>query len=126
VAWGGSVGREIGVGHNPAMASTNDSFVGVVSIVFGVLAWAQMPALCGFMFSSTRVGAENYIYSIWLGALIAVIGLASAVPSILKGSRHVLILAGAAASAGFIATGLLAQGWYGSACRAVFMALSPT
>jgi hypothetical protein len=84
-----------------------------------------MPALCGFMFSSTRAGAGNYIYSIWLGALIAVIGLASALPSLLRGSRHPLMIAGAAASAGFIVCALLGEGWYSSACRAVFTALSP-
>ncbi len=107
------------------MPSANDSFVAAVSFIFGVLAWAQMPALCGFMFSSTRAGAQNYVYSIWLGALIALIGLASALRSVLQGGRQPLLLAGFAASAGFIAFALLDQALYGSACRAVFTALSP-
>jgi len=53
------------------MPRGEDRLVAAIALVFGVLAWAQMPALCGFMFSSTRAGAENYVYSIWLGGLIA-------------------------------------------------------
>lgn len=100
-------------------------FVASVSFVFGVLAWAQLPAVCGFMLSSTLAGADNYIYSLWLGLLIAVIGLASTLRSLLRGGRHPLLLIGFAASAGFLLCGALAHGWYGSVCRAVYTALSP-
>ena len=55
-----------------------------------------------------------------LGALIAVIGLGSALPSLLRGGRHPLLLIGIAASTGFLLCGALAHAAYGDACRAVY------
>ena len=99
-----------------------EGFVAAVAFIFGVLAWAQMPAVCGFMLSSTLAGAGNYIYSLWLGVLIAAIGLGAALPGVLRRSRHPLLLLGIAASIGFIACALFAHEQYGEACRAVFAA----
>jgi hypothetical protein len=100
-------------------------FVAALSLAFGVLAWAQMPAVCGFMLSSTLAGAGNYVYSIWLGVLIAAIGLGSALPGLLRRSRHPLLLAGAAASVAFIAWALLAHEQYGEACHEIFSTFTP-
>jgi hypothetical protein len=82
-------------------------------------------ALCGFMLSSTLAGAGNYIYSIWLGAFFAVIGLASSARSLWRGGRHPLLLAGTAASLGFLAAGAFAHADYGQACKAIYDALAP-
>jgi hypothetical protein len=95
-------------------------FVAAVSFVFGVLAWAQMPAVCGFMLSSTKAGAGNYIYSIWLGVLIAVVGLASGVPSLLRRGRSGLLIAGVLLSAAFVVGAAAAHEAYGVACHDVF------
>src|SRR5512147_2124911 len=107
------------------MAKPAHAFAGAVSVAFGVLAWLQMPAVCGFMLSSTLVGADNYIYSIWLGVLLAAIGFASGLGPLLEGSLQPLVVAGAAASAGFLACAALAHEPYASACRAVYTALTP-
>lgn len=107
------------------MTKASDTFVAAVSAVFGVLAWLQMPAVCGFMLSSTLVGADDWIYSLWLGGLIAVVGLGSGLPSIVKGGRNPVLIAAVALSAGFLLCALLARGWYGAECRAVFTALTP-
>lgn len=104
------------------MQDAGETFVAAVSLVFGVLAWAQMPAVCGFMLSSTLAGAENYVYSIWLGVLIAAVGLASGLRSLRRGGRHVLLVTGALLSAGFIACAVLGHGWYDEACHAVYAA----
>ena len=99
-----------------------DAFVAAVSLAFGVLAWAQMPAVCGFMLSSTLIGADNYIYSIWLGILIAVIGLASTLRALLRKGRRRLLVAGAVLSVGFLLYVALDQRSYGEACHAVYAA----
>jgi len=97
-------------------------FVAAMSLAFGVLAWAQLPAVCGFMLSSTLVGADNYIYSIWLGMLLAVIGLASTLRALLRrGPRRVLV-AGAVLSAGFLVYAAIGQRSYDEACHAIFAA----
>ena len=96
------------------------SFVAAVSLVFGILAWAQMPAVCGFMLSSTLAGADNYVYSIWLGAMIAVIGLASSLRAVLRRRRGRMLLIGALLSVGFIAFSALAHRAYDDACHVVY------
>ena len=107
------------------MPRGEDRFVAVVALVFGVLAWAQMPALCGFMFSSTLAGAGNFIYSVWLGALIALIGLATAAGPLLRGRRDPLLLIGPALGIAFLVCALVAPVPYESACRATFTAFTP-
>ena len=95
-------------------------FVGAVCLAFGVLAWLQMPAVCGFMLSSTLAGADNYIYSMWLGVLIAVIGLGAGARSLVRGSRNVLLVSGAVLSAGFILFVALGHRRYDEACHAIY------
>lgn len=109
----------------PDRSKASDTFVAAVSAVFGVLAWAQMPAVCGFMLSSTLVGADDWVYSLWLGGLIAVVGLGSGLPSLWRGARHPVLIAAVALSAAFLLCALLARGWYGAECRAVFTAMTP-
>ena len=99
-----------------------NAFVAALSLAFGVLAWAQMPAVCGFMLSSTLVGADNYIYSIWLGVLIAAIGLASTLRALLRRGRRSVLVAGAVLSAGFLVYAAIGQRSYDEACHAVFAA----
>jgi len=81
--------------------------------------------LCGFMFSSTLAGAGNFIYSVWLGALIALIGLATAAGPLLRGRRDPLLLIGAALGIAFLVCALVAPVPYESACRATFTAFTP-
>ena len=101
---------------------TGETFVAAVCLAFGLLAWLQMPAVCGFMLSSTLAGAQNYVYSIWLGVFIAVTGLASGIPSFLRGSRHVLLAVGLVLCASFIVYGALGHAWYDEACHAIYAA----
>ena len=98
------------------------TFVAAVSLAFGMLAWAQMPAVCGFMLSSTLVGADNYIYSIWLGFMIAVIGLASTLRALLRRGRRRLLVAGAVLSVGFLLYAAIGQGSYDEACHVIYAA----
>lgn len=102
-----------------------NGFVAAVSIVFGVLAWAQLPAVCGFMLSSTLAGAENYVYSLWLGTLIAAIGVVAATRSMLQAPRHPLLVAGFALNAAFILCAVFAHARYGDACRAIYSFFTP-
>ena len=101
-----------------------EGFVSAVSFIFGILAWAQMPAVCGFMLSSTLAGAGNYIYSIWLGVLIAAVGLGSGIPLLLRRSRNPLLLIGTALSIAFLAWSALAHEHYAAACQGVFAAFT--
>ncbi len=106
----------------PDPKDPGDTFVGAVSLAFGVLAWAQMPAVCGFMLSSTLVGAENYIYSIWLGVMIAVIGVATSMHALLRRGRRRLLIAGAVLNVGFLLYAAIGQRSYDEACHAVYAA----
>ena len=107
------------------MEKGGERFVAAVALVFGVLAWAQMPALCGFMFSSTLAGAGNFIYSVWLGVLLAVIGVFSAAGALMLGSRNPMLVAGAVLSVGFLFCALVAQEPYEAACKATFTYFDP-
>lgn len=108
----------MGTGRDPG--DPGDTFVAVVSLTFGVLAWIQLPAVCGFMLSSTLVGADNYLYSIWVGFLFAVIGLASTVRALLRPRRRRMLVAGAILSAGFLVYAAVGQRSYDAACHAIF------
>ena len=104
----------------PEREDAGNTFVAAVSLAFGVLAWAQMPAVCGFMLSSTLVGAENYIYSIWLGLMIAAIGLASALRALLRPGRRWMLIAGAVLNVGFLLYAAVGQHSYDEACHAIY------
>jgi hypothetical protein len=95
---------------------SNAAFVGAVVSALGLFAWAQLPALCGFMFSSTRAGAANYRYSMILGAIFAVFGLASGARSALARPRAALLYAGMLVNAGFLSFVAFASRWYGQSC----------
>jgi len=97
------------------------SFSGAVALVFGVFSWAQFPALCGFMFSSTKAGAGNFRYSLWLGGLLALIGLASGARSLRLGPRSALLIAGTTLNVAFIAASLTATQWFDASCHALYV-----
>ena len=59
------------------MESGGAGFSAAVTLVFGLFSWLQFPALCGFMFSSTRAGADNFRYSLILGGFLGIVGLFS-------------------------------------------------
>jgi|SRR5690348_11204345 hypothetical protein len=100
-----------------------NGFVAAVSFVFGLLAWLQLPAVCGFMLSSTLVGPDNYIYSIWLGVLIAGIGLASAPRGPRRGNP--LLAVAFVLNVAFILCAIFAHAWYAHACRAIYVFFTP-
>ena len=102
------------------MREPGDIFVAAVCFVSGVLAWLQMPAVCGFMLSSTLRGAGNYLYSIWLGLLIAIVGLAAGLPMLLRRSGRRLLIVGIALCAGFIVSAALDYRGYDEACHAIY------
>jgi hypothetical protein len=103
-----------------------NGFVAAVSLVFGVLAWLQLPAVCGFMLSSTLAGAGNYLYSLWLGVMIALIGLASGGRALLRAGKHPLLLIGVVLNAAFLLWAVLSYGSYGRACIAIYFYFTPS
>lgn len=98
-------------------ADSNAVFVGAVVSALGLFAWAQLPALCGFMFSSTRAGAGNYRYSMILGGMFAAFGLASGLRTVIARPRAVLLYAGLALNLAFLLSIAFASSRYGEACR---------
>jgi hypothetical protein len=100
---------------------TGSRFSAAVVLVFGVFAWAQFPVLCGFMFSSTRLGADNFRYSLWLGGLLAGVGLLSGLHALVRGPRSVLLIAGAALNIAFICSAVAAPDGFGAACHALYI-----
>jgi hypothetical protein len=100
------------------------TFSAVVALVFGLLSWLQLPALCAFIFDSTRAGADNYRYSLILGAILAVIGCFSGLHAFRRGTRGVLLVAGAVINLSFIAAASLAPGMFDGACHAFYIDVS--
>jgi hypothetical protein len=96
-------------------------FSAAVVLVFGLFAWAQFPALCGFMFSSTRLGADNFRYSLWLGGLLASVGLLSGLSALIRGPRGVLLIVGAVLNVSFIGAAVAETQWFGTACHALYI-----
>jgi hypothetical protein len=103
-----------------------NGFVAAVSLVFGVLAWLQLPAVCGFMLSSTLAGAGNYRYSLWLGMMIAVIGLASGGRALIRAGKHPVLLIGVVLNAAFLVCSVFAHAWYDNACIAIYFYFTPS
>ena len=103
-----------------------EAFVAAVALVFGLLAWLQLPAVCGFMLSSTLAGAGNAVYSLWLGVMLAVIGIAAGARTLVRRDRHPLLLAGVAASFAFLLCAVFAHAWYGHACRDIYLFFTPS
>lgn len=102
-----------------------EGFVAAVALVFGILAWLQLPAVCGFMLSSTLAGAGNYVYSLWLGVMLAVIGIAAAFGSLVRGARHPLLIAGLVASVAFLVCAAFLHPAYAQACRDIYTFFTP-
>jgi len=97
------------------------SFTGAVALVFGIFSWAQFPALCGFMFSSTRVGADNFRYSLYLGGMLAIIGLFSGMRALLRGPRGGLLVAGTVLNVAFLVAAVVATDRFDVACHALYI-----
>jgi len=104
-------------------ADSDAAFVGAVVSALGLFAWAQLPALCGFMFSSTRAGAGNYRYSMILGGMFAAFGLASGLRTAIARRRAVLLYAGMVVNLSFLLFIAFAPSSYGEACRWLYQEL---
>jgi hypothetical protein len=100
---------------------TGTGFSAAVALIFGAFSWAQFPALCGFMFSSTRLGADNFRYSLWLGALLAVVGLLAGLRDLVRGPRGAMLIAGAVLNVSFIVAAATATEWFGESCHALYV-----
>jgi len=96
-------------------------FSAAVALVFGIFSWLQFPALCGFMFSSTRLGADNFRYSLWLGGLLALVGLLSGMRALVGGPRGALLVLAAVLNLAFIGAAVTATEWFGTSCHALYV-----
>ena len=114
----------MGRGRDSSAGNTGAGFSAGVVLVFGVFSWAQFPALCGFMFSSTRAGADNFRYSLILGGLLALIGLLSGLRSLLRGPRTALLIAGALLNVSFIVAAVTATAWFDASCHDLYVDVS--
>lgn len=108
-------------GAKPSPADAGNRFSAAVALVFGIFSWLQFPALCGFMFSSTLLGADNYRYSLLLGGLFAVVGLASGAPALLRGSRAAMLILAAVLNVSFIGAAIAATEQFGASCHALYI-----
>ena len=90
----------------------------------GRWATSQFPALCGFMFSSTRAGADNYRYSLYLGGLLAAVGLLSGLHSLVRGPRGAMLIAGAVLNISFIVAAVAVPDLFGVSCHALYTDVS--
>lgn len=99
-------------------------FSAAVTLVFGLFSWAQFPTLCGFMFSSTRAGADNFRYSLILGALLALVGFFSGLRSLIRGPRGAMLVAGMVLNLSFIAAAAAVPDWFGVSCHALYTDVS--
>jgi hypothetical protein len=99
-------------------------FSAAVTLVFGLLSWLQFPTLCGFMFSSTRAGADNYRYSLILGALLALVGFFSGLRAFVRGPRGAMLTAGIALSLSFIIAAAAVPDRFGESCHALYTDVS--
>jgi hypothetical protein len=99
-------------------------FSAAMALVFGLFSWLQFPTLCGFMFSSTRAGADNYRYSLALGALLALVGFLSGLGTLVRGPRAAMLIAGMALSVSFVVAALAVPDWFGVSCHALYTDVS--
>ena|SRR5258706_16086892 len=106
------------------MMESGAGFSAAVTLVFGLLSWLQFPTLCGFMFSSTRAGADNFRYSLILGGLLALVGFFSGLKSFLRGPRGGLLIAGMALSVSFIVAAAAVPDWFSVSCHALYTDVS--
>lgn len=73
------------------------------------------------MFSSTRLGADNFRYSLWLGGLLAVVGLLAGLGALLRGPRGAMLIAAAVLNLSFLCAALTATAWFGESCHALYV-----
>jgi len=106
------------------MEAGSAGFSGAVTLIFGLFSWLQFPALCGFMFSSTRAGADNYRYSLYLGCLLAVVGLFSGLSTLIRGPRGATLIAGAVLNISFIVAAVAVPDTFGVSCHALYTDVS--
>src|SRR5258706_1604697 len=102
------------------MMESGAGFSAAITLVFGLFTWLQFPALCGFMFSSTRAGADNFRYSLILGGLLAIVGLLSGLRTLVRGPRGALLVAGAVLNLSFIVAAVSVPDWFGVSCHALY------
>jgi len=100
---------------------TGARFSAAVALVFGIFSWVQFPALCAFMFSSTRLGANNFRYSLLLGGLLAIVSLLSGLGGLFRGPRGAMLILSAFLSIAFICAALVATEWFGASCHALYI-----
>ena len=108
----------------PRLEAGGAGFSAAVTLVFGLFSWLQFPALCGFMFSSTRAGADNYRYSLYLGGLLAVVGLLSGLHALIRGPRGAMLIAGAVLNISFIVAAVAVPDTFGVSCHALYTDVS--
>ncbi len=106
------------------MMESGAGFSAAVTLVFGLLSWLQFPTLCGFMFSSTRAGADNFRYSLILGGLLALVGFFSGLRPFARGPRGVLLIAGMVLSVSFIVAAAAVPDWFSVSCHALYTDVS--
>jgi hypothetical protein len=99
-------------------------FSAAVTLIFGLFSWLQFPALCGFMFSSTRAGADNYRYSLYLGGMMAVVGLLSGLHGLVRGPRGAMLIAGAFLNLSFMVAAVAVPDAFGVSCHALYTDVS--
>ena len=99
-------------------------FSAAVTLVFGLFSWLQFPALCGFMLSSTRLGADNFRYSLVLGCLLAVVGLLSGMRTLFDGPRSAILIVGMVLNLSFIVAAGVVPGWFDASCHALYTDVS--
>jgi hypothetical protein len=96
-------------------------FSALAGLVFGAFSWLQFPALCGFMFSSTKAGADNFRYSLILGALLAAVGFLSGLHAWTRRSPRALAAAAMALNLAFIGASLAVPDWFDASCHALYV-----
>lgn len=75
------------------------------------------------MFSSTRLGADNFRYSLLLGGFFGLVGLLSGLRALIRGPRGALLILGALLNVSFIATAATMTQWFGASCRAIYIGM---
>jgi hypothetical protein len=109
---------------SPRAEAGGAGFSAAVTLIFGLFCWLQFPALCGFMFSSTRAGADNYRYSLYLGGLLAMVGFLSGLTTLIRGPRGAMLIAGAVLNLSFIGAAVVVPDWFEVSCHALYTDVS--
>jgi len=76
------------------------------------------------MFSSTRAGADNFRYSLALGALLALVGFLSGLPALVRGPRGAMLVTGLVLCLSFVIAAAAVPDWFGVSCHALYTDVS--